>query len=554
MAEFQSVNKMLEESFRKHWDRPALSNYQDVTLSYSEVATRIAKLHIAFEKCGLAKGDKVAICSKNQANWGVCFLSALTYGAVPVPILHEFKSGNIHYLVNHSEAKVLFVDDVTWEGLDVEEMPQLKVVVLINNLKFAYASSPELAMVRAHLNEYFGQKYPNEFGPEDIAYAVDEAEELAQINYTSGTSGFSKGVMVPYRALWSNINFARDKALPQLDCRTEVVSMLPLAHMYGMMFEFLYEMTIGAHVHFLTRVPSPKVILQAFAEIRPHVVIAVPLIIEKIYKSKLKPVIDRNRLFFKIPGLDSLLEKKILKELVNAFGGNFFEVIIGGAAFNPEVERFFNKIGFPYTVGYGMTECAPIITYANASKVKLFSCGDIAPNMQLRIDSEDPEHIPGEVQVKGANVFLGYYKNPQATADAFTYDGWLRTGDMGVVDRDGYLYLKGRSKCMILGPSGQNIYPEEIEGLLNNAAYVVDSLVIEDAGGLTALVYPDYQQGSLDSLSKADVEARIREALPEINRELPNYSRIKAIEFMPEDFERTPKRSIKRYLYQRGNS
>ena len=360
--------------------------------------------------------------------------------------------------------------------------------------------------------------------------------------------------MVPYRALWSNINFARDKALPQLDCRTEVVSMLPLAHMYGMMFEFLYEMTIGAHVHFLTRVPSPKVILQAFAEIRPHVVIAVPLIIEKIYKSKLKPVIDRNRLFFKIPGLDSLLEKKILKELVNAFGGNFVEVIIGGAAFNPEVERFFNKIGFPYTVGYGMTECAPIITYANASKVKLFSCGDIAPNMQLRIDSEDPEHIPGEVQVKGANVFLGYYKNPQATADAFTYDGWLRTGDMGVVDRDGYLYLKGRSKCMILGPSGQNIYPEEIEGLLNNAAYVVDSLVIEDAGGLTALVYPDYQQGSLDSLSKADVEARIREALPEINRELPNYSRIKAIEFMPEDFERTPKRSIKRYLYQRGNS
>ena len=551
MAEFESVNKLLQKSFQENWDLPALSNYQGVTLAYSEVATRIAKLHIAFEKCGLVAGDKVALCSRNQANWGVCFLAALTYGAVPVPILHEFKSGNIHYLVNHSEAKVLFVDDVIWEGLDVSEMPELQVVVQINNLKFIYSKTEQLAYVRSHLNEFFGQKYPDNFGPEDLDYHQDSADELAVINYTSGTSGFSKGVMIPYRALWSNMYLAKYKALPQLGRKCKVVSMLPLAHMYGMMFEFLYEMTIGMHVHFLTRVPSPKVIMQAFADIKPDIIIAVPLIIEKIYKSKLKPIIDRNRLFFKIPGLDSFLEKKILKELMAAFGGNFIEVIIGGAAFNPEVERFFRKIGFPYTVGYGMTECAPIICYAHWDRNKLFSCGQVVPNMELRIESPDPLNIPGEVQVKGANVFLGYYKNPQATADTMTDDGWMKTGDMGVIDNEGFLFLKGRSKCMILGPSGQNIYPEEIEGILNNVAYVVDSLVIEDQGSLKALVYPDYQQGSLDSLSKADVEARIREALPEINRELPNYSRIKDIEFMPEDFERTPKRSIKRYLYQR---
>lgn len=552
MAEFQSVNKIFEESFRKNWDRPALSNYQGVDLSYCEVATRIAKLHIAFEKCDLKKGDKVALCSKNQANWGVCFLAALTYGAVPVPILHEFKAGNVHYLVNHSEAKVLFVDDVTWEGLEISEMPEVQVVVLINNLKFIYARTEEQAYVRKHLNEFFGQKYPENFGPEDLDYYVDSPDELALINYTSGTSGFSKGVMIPYRAIWSNMYFAKYTALPELNNHTKVVSMLPLAHMYGMMFEFLYEMSIGAHVHFLTRVPSPKVIMAALAEIKPDIIIAVPLIIEKVYKSKLKPIIDRNKLFFKIPGLDSYISNKICTELVSAFGGNFIEVIIGGAAFNPEVEAFFKKIGFPFTVGYGMTECAPIISYARHERAKLNSCGEIVPNMEIRIDSRDPRNIPGEVQVNGANVFLGYYKNPQATADAMTDDGWLRTGDMGIIDEEGFLFLKGRSKCMILGPSGQNIYPEEIEAQINNVQYVVDSLVIEDEGGLKALIYPDYPQGALDKLSKADVEARIRQAIPEINKEQPNYSRIKGVEFMPEDFERTPKRSIKRYLYQRS--
>lgn len=550
--EFQSVNKLLEKSFRENWDRPALSNYKGQDLAYRDVARRIAKLHIAFEQCGLEKGDKVAICSRNQANWGVSFLAALTYGAVPVPILHEFKPGNIHYLVNHSEAKVLFVDDVIWENLSEAEMPGLYVVVQINNFNFLYSKTEEMSQVRQHLNESFGHKYPNNFGPEDLDYYKDKADELAVINYTSGTSGFSKGVMVPYRALWSNIEFAHVQAMPQLDNNTEVVSMLPSAHMYGMMFEFLFEMTIGAHVHFLTRVPSPKIIMQAFADIKPHIIIAVPLIIEKVYKSKLKPILDRNKMIMNLPIIDKVIQKKILQELVNAFGGRFYEVIIGGAAFNPEVERFFHKIGFPFTVGYGMTECAPIIGYADWKDAKLYSCGKQVLNMEIRIDSPDPQNIPGEVLVKGANVFLGYYKNEEATKSVLGEDGWFHTGDMGVMDSDGYLFLKGRSKCMILGPSGQNIYPEEIEGVVNNVTYVVDSLVIEDHGALVSLIYPDYHQAELDGLSKSQLEAKLLETLPEINKQIPNYAKISKMEFMPEDFERTPKRSIKRYLYQRN--
>ena len=549
--EFKSVNKIIENSLRENWDKPALSNYQGITLSYRDVARRIAKLHIAFEQCGLQRGDKVAICSRNQANWGVSFLAALTYGAVAVPILHEFKPGNIHYLVNHSEARVLFVDEVIWEGLSQEEMPGLSVVVQINTFKFLYADTEERAYVREHLNESFGRKYPDYFGPEHLDYYEDSPEELALINYTSGTSGFSKGVMIPYRALYSNIDFAHNYALPELGCESTVVSMLPSAHMYGMMFEFLFEMTVGMHVHFLTRVPSPKIIMQAFADIKPDIIISVPLIIEKIYKSKLKPILDKHRILFGLPIVDQFLQKKICKELVATFGGKFVEVIIGGAAFNPEVERFFRKIEFPFTVGYGMTECAPIITYAHFDKTKLFSCGQAAPHMEIRIDSEDPARIPGEVQVRGANVFLGYFKNEEATAQSLTPDGWFRTGDMGVLDQDGYLFLRGRSKCMILGPSGQNIYPEEIEGVLNNLAYVVDSLVIEEDGGLTGLIYPDWHKGEQDGMNKDQLENLLNASLPVVNKELPNYARLRKLEFLPEDFERTPKRSIKRYLYQR---
>lgn len=549
---FKSVNKMLEDSIKKNWDRPGLSNYQGVTLSYGEVASRIAKLHIAFEQCGLKKGDKVAICSKNQANWGVSFLAAMTYGAIPVPILHEFKPGNIHYLVNHSEAKVLFVDDMVWEGLTAEEMPGLEVIVQINTFKFIYAKSESHFEVRAHLNESFGKKYPENFGPSDVSYYEDTADELAIINYTSGSSGFSKGVMVPYRAICSNILFATEYAELPLKAGCQVVSMLPAAHMYGFAFEFIFEMTIGMHVHYLTRVPSPKIIMQAMADIKPDIIIAVPLIIEKVYKSKLKPLIDKTRVFMSIPILDKFILGKMRSELIKSFGGNFDEIILGGAAFNPEVEAFFKKMNFPYTVGYGMTECAPIIAYAHWDKAKLYSCGKAAPWMEIRIDSEDPHNISGEVQVKGPNVMLGYYKNEETTAQSFTEDGWFRTGDMGVIDEDGYLFLRGRSKCMILGPSGQNIYPEELEAVVNNVTYVGDSLVIDDHGTITALVYPDYHTASVDGINPDQLKERLSSSLPEINKELPKYAQIRKMEFLPEDFERTPKKSIKRYLYQRN--
>ena len=551
--EFTSVNKLFEESFKKNWDRPAISNYQGVTLHYRDVARRIEKMHIMFEECGLQKGDKVAICSRNQANWAVAFLSALTYGAVPVPLLHEFKPGNIHHLVNHSEAKILFVDDVVWEGLSESEMPLLHAVIQVNTFKLLYSADERITSAREHLNELFGRKYPEAFVPEAISYYEDSADELAIINYTSGTSGFSKGVMIPYRAIWSNIVFARG-VLPLLDNTKNIVSMLPCAHMYGLMFEVLYELSVGAHVHFLSRVPSPKIIMQALAEVKPYVVIAVPLVIEKIYKSKVKPVLEKEgiRFLMKLPVLNQVVMNKIRTELVNAFGGQFEEVIIGGAAFNKEVEAFFKQIGFPFTVGYGMTECAPIITYDDWKDEKLYSCGKVAPNLEIKIESADPQNVPGEVLVRGANVFLGYYKNEEATSAVFTKDGWFRTGDMGVIDADGCLFLKGRSKCMILGPSGQNIYPEEIETVLNSQPYVVDSLVIEDNGGLTALIYPDFRMGETDGMDQQGMVNHFEKALPDINKELPNYAKLKKIEVMSEDFERTPKKSIKRYLYQRS--
>ena len=547
------MNKMLEESFRANWDRPALSDYKGVTLHYRDVAKHIAKLHIIYDKCGIRKGDKIAICAKNQANWGVAFLSCLTYGAVAVPILHEFKPSNVHYLVNHSDARILFVDEAIWGGMSGSEMPALESIIRLNDFTLVYSSSPSMEEVHEHINELFGMKYPKRFTSDDLHYHEDSPEEMAMINYTSGTSGFSKGVMIPYRALVSNALFAAD-AESHMDNQSKVVSMLPTAHMYGMMFEFLFEMTIGTHVYFLTRVPGPRVILEAFESVKPDVVIAVPLIIEKIYRNKLQPIINRNsiRLMMSLPVLNDMIKKRIHDELVAAFGGVFREVIIGGAAFNREVEHFFKKINFPFTVGYGMTECAPIISYAPWNENKLYSCGRTAPNMEIRIDSPSPSTIAGEVQVRGKNVFLGYYKNEEATKAAFTDDGWFKTGDMGVMDSDGFLFLRGRSKSMILGPSGQNIYPEEIESSINNMPYVVDSLVIDDGGTLTALIYPDFDLAEKDGMSLEILERTLNDQIKLVNMEQPNYCQIKRIEVLPEDFERTPKRSIKRYLYQRN--
>lgn len=547
------MNKMLEESFRANWDRPALSDYKGVTLHYRDVAKHIAKLHIIYDKCGIRKGDKIAICAKNQANWGVAFLSCLTYGAVAVPILHEFKPSNVHYLVNHSDARILFVDEAIWGGMSESEMPALESIIRLNDFTLIYSSSPSMEEVHEHVNELFGMKYPKRFTSDDLCYHEDSPEEMAMINYTSGTSGFSKGVMIPYRALVSNALFAAD-AESHMDNQSKVVSMLPTAHMYGMMFEFLFEMTIGTHVYYLTRVPGPRVILEAFEAVKPDVVIAVPLIIEKIYRNKLQPIINRNsiRLMMSLPVLNDMIKKRIHDELVAAFGGVFREVIIGGAAFNREVEHFFKKINFPFTVGYGMTECAPIISYAPWNENKLYSCGRTAPNMEIRIDSPSPSTVAGEVQVRGKNVFLGYYKNEEATKAAFTDDGWFKTGDMGVMDSDGFLFLRGRSKSMILGPSGQNIYPEEIESSINNMPYVVDSLVIDDGGTLTALIYPDFDLAEKDGMSLEILERTLNDQIKLVNMEQPNYCQIKRIEVLPEDFERTPKRSIKRYLYQRN--
>ncbi len=550
-----SVNKLIEQSIKDNWNSPALSDYKGITLHYRDVARRIEKLHIVFEICGLKRGDKVSICSKNQANWGVVFLSALTYGAVAVPILHEFKPGNIHHIVNHSDSRILFVGDAIWEQLNDSEMQDLDAIIRISDFTILYAKDPLIFDTREHLNELFGKKYPKNFRPEHLNYYQDTPDELSMINYTSGTTGFSKGVMIPYRALMSNIRFASE-VHPQMNNTSNVVAMLPTAHMYGMMFEFFFEMTIGAHVHFLTRIPSPKIIMDAFAEINPDLIISVPLIIEKIYKKKLQPILNKMsmRVLLRLPVIEQKIQKRIQQELIKTFGGKFKEVIIGGAAFNREAEAFFRKIAFPFTVGYGMTECAPIIAYAPHDNTRLYSCGKAAPRMEIRIDSSDPQRIPGEILCKGDNVMLGYYKNSDATEAVLSSDGWLRTGDMGVIDKEGYLYIRGRSKSMILGASGQNIYPEEIESAFNNMPYVIESLVIEDSGNLVALIYPDFESAERDGISAEKLKAKMEENRVAANEELPNYCKVASVEIFPEEFEKTPKRSIKRFLYQRTQS
>lgn len=545
--EFKSVNEMMAESFLKHWNKPALSNYHGTTMTYGELATGIARLHLFFRICGIAKGDKIAICSRNQANWGLSFLGAMTYGAVPVPILHEFRADTVHHLVNHCGAKALFAGKIVLSNLTPSEMPGLDFIMNIDNMTIATSASKDTANVWEHIGKTFSREYPNGFTANDIRYHKDSPEELAMINYTSGTSGFSKGVMIPYRALSSNIQFAK-LAEPDFGCNDKVVSMLPSAHMYGMMYEFFFEMSVGAHTYFLQNAPSPKIILGALAEVHPRIVIAVPLIIEKIYKSKLRPIIDKHPLLFKIPIIKQIMALAVRSKLDLAFGGNLEEVIIGGAAFNPEVEDFLADIGFHFTVGYGMTEGAPIFSYAHWNKTRRHSCGITAPWNEIRISSPDPQHIPGEICVKGVNVFLGYYNNEEATQSTLEPDGWMHTGDMGIMDKDGYIFLRGRCKCMILGPSGQNIYPEELESTINGFEGVSDSLVIEDGDHLTALIYPDYA-GS--KMSRDELKAKIQDLLPAINGAVPAYAHIKRIEVRDEDFERTPKRSIKRHLYMR---
>ena len=547
----KSFIAFVEESIKKHWDLDALTDYKGATLQYKDVARKIEKLHILLAESGIKPGDKVAVCGRNSSHWGVAFLAILTYGAVAVPILHEFKADNIHNIVNHSEARLLFVGDVVWESLNEAEMPLLEGIILMTDFTLLVCRSKQLEYAREHLNELFGKKFPRNFRREHVSYRRDNPEELAVINYTSGTTSFSKGVMLPYRSLWANTQFAFD--VLTLKPGDRIVSMLPMAHMYGLAFEFLYEVACGCHVFFLTRMPSSKIIFQAFADVKPHIVIAVPLIIEKIIKKNVLPKLEtlKMKVLLKVPIINDKIKAAVREQMIQGFGGNFYEVIIGGAAFNQEVEKFLNSIDFPYTVGYGMTECGPIICYEDWKRFKPGSCGKAAPRMEVRIDSPDPQNIVGEILTRGDNVMLGYYKNPEATAQILDADGWLHTGDLGVMDEEGNVTIKGRSKNMLLGPSGQNIYPEEIEEKLNNLPFVAECIVIQQNDNkLVALIYPDFEDAYSQGMSDSDIEAVMEENRTTLNAELPAYSQISRIKIYPEEFEKTPKKSIKRFLYQ----
>lgn len=547
----KSFIAFVEESIKKHWDLDALTDYKGATLQYKDVARKIEKLHILLAESGIKPGDKVAVCGRNSSHWGVAFLAILTYGAVAVPILHEFKADNIHNIVNHSEARLLFVGDVVWESLNEAEMPLLEGIILMTDFTLLVCRSKQLEYAREHLNELFGKKFPRNFRRGHVSYRRDNPEELAVINYTSGTTSFSKGVMLPYRSLWANTQFAFD--VLTLKPGDRIVSMLPMAHMYGLAFEFLYEVACGCHVFFLTRMPSPKIIFQAFADVKPHIVIAVPLIIEKIIKKNVLPKLEtlKMKVLLKVPIINDKIKAAVREQMIQGFGGNFYEVIIGGAAFNQEVEKLLKSIDFPYTVGYGMTECGPIICYEDWKRFKLGSCGKAAPRMEVRIDSPDPQNIVGEILTRGDNVMLGYYKNPEATAQILDADGWLHTGDLGVMDEEGNVTIKGRSKNMLLGPSGQNIYPEEIEEKLNNLPFVAECIVIQQNDNkLVALIYPDFEDAYSQGMSDSDIEAAMEENRTTLNAELPAYSQISRIKIYPEEFEKTPKKSIKRFLYQ----
>lgn len=548
----QNFIYFFEASIKKNWDLDALTDYKSTTLQYKDVARKIEKLHILFEQSGIQKGDKIAICGRNCSHWGVAFMATVTYGAVIVPILHEFKAENVHNIVNHSDAKLLFVGDVVWENIDDKEMPNLKGIILNNDFSLLVCRDEKLKYAREHLNELFGKKYPKNFRPEHVNYYKGPADELAVLNYTSGTTSNSKGVMLPHRAIWSNCRFAFD-VLPQIKAGDNVVSMLPMAHMYGLAFEFLFEMCCGCHIFFLTRTPSPKIIFQAFADVKPVIIIAVPLIIEKIIKKAILPKLQTTtmRALLKVPMINDKIKASVKEKMLKAFGDNIYEVIIGGAAFNQEIEQFIHGLNFPYTVGYGMTECAPILGYEDWKKFKPGSCGKVAPRMEMKVASPNPQTVPGELLVRGDNVMLGYYKNEEATAQTIDSKGWLHTGDLGIMDAEGNIFIKGRSKNMLLGPSGQNIYPEEIEDKLNNMPYVAESIVIQQKDTkLVALIHPDYDAATADGLDTAAIEKQMEANRVAINAEIPAYSQIARYKIYEEEFEKTPKKSIKRFLYQ----
>ena len=551
--EIPSFVKLIEASLVKNWDRDALTDFKGATLQYHDVARKIEKLHILFENSGVKSGDKIALAGRNSANWAVAFLATLAYGAVAVPILHEFTADQMHNIVNHSDAKLLFVGDVVATQIDPTKMPGLEGIIYIPDYSLVLSRTDKLTYAREHLNEMFGKKFPKYFRKEHVSYkAEDSANTMAMINYTSGTTGFSKGVMIPYRALWSNYDFANNVLADKLSVGDNVISILPMAHMYGMAFEFLFEFLTGLHIFYLSRIPSPAIIAQAFSEVKPKVIIAVPLVIEKIIKKKVFPKIQNNRmrLLLNMPVINKKVNEKICEQVRAAFGGQFYEVIIGGAAFNKEVESFLHRIGFQYTVGYGATECAPIISYADYKTFVPGSCGRPVVHMEVKIDSHDPENVPGEILARGLNVMLGYYKNEEATQNTLDKEGWYHTGDLGTMDAEGNIFIKGRSKNMLLSSNGQNIYPEEIEDQLNSLPMVMESVVVQRGDKLAALVHPDFEEAKTMGLSTDDLQKLMEENRTTINAELPAYSKITEIEIHEDEFEKTPKKSIKRYLYK----
>lgn len=545
-----SFIQLVEESIRANWDRDALTDYKGATLQYKDVARKIEKMHILFEHAGIKKGDKIALCGRNSANWTATFLGVVTYGAVAVPILHEFKADNVHHIVNHSEARMLFVGDQVWEMFNEAAMPNLEGIIELKNFDLVVSRSEKLTYAREHLNEEFGKKYPCRFRAEQVSYRREEPEELAVINYTSGTTGYSKGVMLPYRSIISNIVHIDQKV--GLKAGDSIVSMLPLGHIFGLVFDFLYGITKGAHLWFLTRMPSPKIIAESFAVIRPRVIACVPLIVEKIFKKNILPEVDNKlgKLLLNLPIISDKIKEQIRQQAMEVFGGNFIEIVIGGAPFNPKVEAFLRKINFPYTIAYGMTECAPLICHSRWDEILYTSCGKTVANMETKVISEDPERIPGELVCRGMNVMLGYYKNESATSQTIDKDGWLHTGDMAIKDADGNIFIKGRCKNMLLTASGQNIYPEEIEARLNNMPYVNESLVILKENKLVALVYPDNEDAFSHGMNKKQLEEALELNRIELNKVLPAYSQITQVKLYPEEFEKTAKKSIKRFLYQ----
>lgn len=550
MEQEQRFIGYIEQSIINNWDANALTDYKGITLQYKDVARKIAKFHIILEMAGIQPGDKIAVCGRNSAHWAVTFLATVTYGAVIVPILHEFKADNIHNIVNHSEAKLLFVGEQVWENLNEDRMPLLEGISSLTDFAPLVSRNNKLTYAHEHRNEIYGQRYPRNFRPEHISYRKEMPEELAVINYTSGTTGYSKGVMLPYRSLWSNIAYCHE-ILP-VKPGDHIVSMLPMGHVFGMVYDFLYGFSAGAHLYFLTRMPSPKIIAQSFAEIKPRVISCVPLIVEKIIKKDILPKLDNKigKLLLKVPIVNDKIKAAARQAAMEIFGGNFDEIIIGGAPFNAEVEAFLKQIGFPYTIAYGMTECGPIICSSRWETLKQASCGKATSRMEVKIDSPDPKSIAGEIICKGMNLMLGYYKNPEATSQIIDVNGWLHTGDLATMDSEGYVTVRGRSKNMLLTSSGQNIYPEEIESKFNNMPYVSESLVLLQKDKLVALIYPDFDDAFAHGLSQTDIERMMETNRIELNQQLPSYCQITKIKIHFEEFEKTAKKSIKRFMYQ----